>query len=352
MKKFLQLLLLGLSLVSITAWAAMPAITGKPVIDTPSLLQWPLDSGTLTPNLNDPAADTLFDLHAQVATCDLVLSTEGNYHMALHDIWPTFLAKFKDDPLQNWIYTTSPPVVLPQVKNHLLQFGNLTTTCMPSVAVASKRVIDKVIAAGYNDGPAIPLYQDRGDVILVKKGNPKHIHSVWDLARPDVRIVTPNPVLEPGAFMSYASNIYNIAAHDPHPEYGLTPEKLIDILFNGASGKPDKWLAGPRIHHRDVPWSIAYGKADAGVILYHLGRFTQQTFPKQFDIVPLGGTVDNPQPLPGTQIGVRYIVRLKGNWTPKQLKARETLIQTLLSNDFTQILEKRGLARPANFTPQ
>jgi hypothetical protein len=95
-----------------------------------------------------------------------------------------------------------------------------------------------------------------------------------------------------------------------------------------------------------MPWSIAFGRADAGVILYHLGWYVTQTFPDKFDIVPLGGTVANPQPLKGTLIETRYVVRIKGDWTPRQIEAREKLVQTLLSDDFTKILEKRGMMRP------
>ncbi len=344
--------LISLSVMaSASALAAMPKITGIPVIDTPKLLQWPTDQGTRQPNLDDPTADVLWDFHGTLDHCDLLLSTEGNYHMALHDIWPMFLARFPDDPLQNAFYTTSPPVVIPQLKNGVVQFGNLYATCMPSVAVASKRVIDKVLASGVTDGPAYPIYQDRGEVILVKHGNPKHIQSVWDLGRKGVRLVTPNFTLEPGAFNTYAETIYAIAAHDPHPPRGWSAEKLIDTVFNGASHDPQKWLEGARIHHRDEPWSVAYGKADAAVFLYHLGRYTQQTFPETFDLVPLGGTLENPQPLAGTKVGIREVVALKGNWSAKQLKARDALIKTLRSTQFTDILEKHGLSRPDGFVP-
>jgi hypothetical protein len=68
-------------------------------------------------------------------------------------------------------------------------------------------------------------------------------------------------------------------------------------------------------------------------------------------MVPLGGTADNPQPLKGTKIGTRYIVGIKGDWTPRQLEARDILIQTLLSDAFTKILEKRGMVRPDGFVP-
>ena len=157
--------------------------------------------------------------------------------------------------------------------------------------------------------------------------------------------------LEPGAFDNYAGTIYNIAENDPKPPRNMTPEQLIDTIFNGASGNPHKWLAGPRIHHRDVPWSIAYGRADAGLIMYHLGLYIRETFPDMFDIVPLGGTIADPQPLKGTTIGTRFVVRIKGDWTPRQIEARDKLIQTLLSDDFTRILEKRGMLRPDGFVP-
>ena len=344
-------IVLAVSVVfSLNAWAEMPKITGKPVVDKPQLLEWPTDKGIVTPNLNDPTSNTLFDLHGTISSCDLVLSTEGNYHPALHDIWPVFLDKIKDRPLHNYFYTTSPPVVVEQIQNKMLEFGNLYITCMPSVAVGTRAVIDKLVHSGYADEPAYPLYQDRGSVILVKKGNPKQILSVWDLGRNNVRLVTPNPKLEPGAFENYLSTLYGIAANETHQLQDMSAEALINSIFNNV-GNTNKWLAGERIHHRDLPWSVAYGKADAAIILYHLGLFTVQTFPDIFDIVPLGGTVTDPQPLEGTSITTRFLIRIKKNWSARQLEAREKLIETLLSEDFTKILEKRGLHRPKGYIP-
>ncbi len=348
--------LFGMAIVASTvfclnAWAEMPEIMGTPVIDTPQLLDWPADQVTVMPNLNDPTSNTLFDLHGTLSSCDLVLSTEGNYHPALHDIWPIFLGKFKDQPLQNCFYTTSPPIIAEQIKNQTLEFGNLYINCMPSIAVASRAVIEKLVRAGYADGPVYPLYRDRGAVILVKKGNPKQIYSVWDLARKGVRLVTPNPKLEPGAFENYLKTLYGIAAQDKFPPKQMSAEALINSIFNNAENDPFKWLAGARIHHRDLPWSVAYGNADAAIIFYHLGLFAVQTFPDRFDLVPLGGTVADPRPLEGTIISTRFLVRIKGNWSARQLDAREKLVETLLSDDFSKILEKRGLHRPEGFIP-
>jgi hypothetical protein len=58
----------------------------------------------------------------------------------------------------------------------------------------------------------------------------------------------------------------------------------------------------------------------------------------------------DPQPLPGTIITTRCLVRIKGNWSPRQLEAREKLVETLLSPEFNKVLEKRGLLRPPDGT--
>ncbi len=343
---FLGLLIMCTGLALPATGAVLPKITGTPVIDMPLVLNWPLDQGELTPNLNDPTADLLHDLHGNISSSDLLLSTEGNYHMALKDIWPLFLAKFKDSPLANWFYTTSPPVPSEQIANQRLQIGNLVLTCRPAAVVATQRVIDQLARDGLTEGPVLPLYQDRGVVILVKKGNPKKIRAVWDLGRKGVRLVTPNPNLEPGAFENYVGTMFHVAERDGHPPPGLSAARLMALVFQGASRDPNKWLAGARIHHRDLPWSVAYGRADAAIIYYHLGRYIQETFPNLFDLAPLGGTLTDPQPLEGTIITTRYLVRIKGDWSPRQLEARGKLVETLVSPEFTQVLEKRGLQRP------
>ena len=234
-----------------------------------------------------------------------------------------------------------------------LGLGNLRIDCRPSLVVASRSAIGRLVSAGYTEGAPEGLYQDRGVVLLVKKGNSEGIRSVFDLARPGVRLVTPNPRLEPGALPGDAlrHRFERCASSAGHDRCSPQPGSLVDLLFNGTSGDALKWLAGPRIHHRDLPWSIALGQADAAVLLYHLGRFAQETFPGLLEVVPLGGSVDDPRPLPGTQIGVRDLVRLKGTWTPRQLEAREKLVEALLSEEFSAILARRSLERPVGFAP-
>lgn len=335
----------------------MPDIAGRPFIDGPQILHWPSDffADGLKPSLCEPTANLLNDFHADINRCDMVLTTAGNYHMALRELWALYLASFPpDDPLQNWLYTTSPPVAEEQIENGLVRVGNLVVHCRPQVAVGPRGLMDNLAAAGLimgaggEGGSALPVSKTLGNVILVKKGNPKGIFTIWDLARNDIRLITPNPVSESGSFRVYSSSIYQIARQDKNPPPGGTAEGLFDAIFNEAfnGGGSRRWLAGERIHHREVPWSVAYGKADASIIFYHLARHAKKMFPDFFDIISLGGTVEEPKPCPGNQIETLYAARIKGGWTQKQVKATEKLMELFGSEEFTSILKKNGLTRP------
>jgi Bacterial extracellular solute-binding protein len=329
---------------------AAPPITGSPVLDAPdNVLAWPVERGVQHPSLSEPTANQLNDMHATFDHCDMSFTTAGNYHMALQELWNTvYLPSFGDTPLRNWFYTTSPPIVRRQIDSGVVQIGNVDVTCRPQVAAAPIGTINNLKAGGLIDGEPVAVIKNRGNVILVKKGNPKQIRSIYDLARPDIRVVTPNPMSEPGSFSNYAGAIYDIALHDPHPPVGMDAEKLFEAIFNSRQDDASqaKWLAGSTIHHREVPWSVAYGHGDAAVIFYHLALHALRTFPALFEIVPLGGTVEEPQPLPGNPQEVTYLVRLKGNFTARQVEATQKLFQAYQSSAFTAILARHGLTRP------
>ena len=132
----------------------------------------------------------------------------------------------------------------------------------------------------------------------------------------------------------------------------MTAEKLFDNIFNsnqkdcGPHDKKCSWVAGKRIMHREQPWAISSGAADAGFIFYHLALYFVRTFPDEFEIVPVGGTADTPEPVEGNKVAVLQAVRIKGDWSDKQKQAQEKLIEMLQSDDFTEILSKHGMRRP------
>ena len=357
---------LSLMTFSLNVSAEVPAITGSPEIDTPQLLDWPLDIPSTTPDLSEPTSNRIYDLHARISNCEdtnVVLSTAGNYHMALRDLWYDYYLPKTQDIVQNWYYTTSPPVSAEQIQNKSLTFGNVRLECTPSIAVGPQGLMNNLRRLGMLAEEPIPVIRNFGNVILVKKGNPKHIKNIWDLGRANVRVVTSNPDSEPGSFNNYSSSIFDIADNDPDKPHGMTAEKLFNSIFNGHnrgykhghnqtknnSRFNNKWLSGKRIHHREVPWSIAYGDADAGLLFYHLGLYMVRTFPDLYDIVPLGGSVDIPEPVSGNRVATLFVAKIKGEFNQNQLAAREELVDAYLSVDFDVILENHGIRRPADF---
>ncbi len=349
----------------------VPPIYGAPTLDTPlNLLDWEYEFPKEAANLDEPTANRLNDLHGELSQCDLALSTAGNYHMALKDLMQYYLhVAAADLGITSWTYTTSPPISYASVKHSVVQFGNLAVRCRPQLAVAPAGEFTDLRREDFIAGDLVAVIRNYGNVILVKKGNPKRIDSVWDLGRPDIRIVTPNPdpQSEPGSFGNYSGSIYRIAYYqyfeapavgeptfceaNPNECQGMTPQELFDRIFNGAKPSPaDKWLAGKRIHHREVPWSIAYGRADAGLIFYHLARHAVEMFPDTFEIVPLGGTAYAPAPLKGNNQAVLSMGCIKDPaFTPLQIAARDRLAEAYMSTTFDTILADHGLTRPANF---
>ncbi|MDH5180899.1 MAG: substrate-binding domain-containing protein [Gammaproteobacteria bacterium] len=333
---------------------AVPAITGsQKVVTPPTLLDWPDDFPGVEPYLTEPTANRLSDLHGEIGQCDIVFSTAGNYHMALRELWQVYLTKYaKDLDIKTWYYTTSPPISPQQVAKKTVQFGNLNMNCVPQVAVGPKKLIEKLQSMGVTDGAPVKIIKNRGNVMFVKKGNPKKIKTVWDLGRKDVTLVTPHPKMEAGSFGNFSGTVYNVAKNDPKPPAGMTAEKLFDKIYNqkdggcNKKGKNCSWVTGKRIMHREQPWAVASGNADAGLIFYHLALYFTRTFPDKFEIVPLGGTAEDPKPAKGNKVGVLQAVRIKGNWTDKQKKATEKLMEALQSDEFTKILNKHGMDRP------
>jgi len=372
------IIMIALTALSLNTPADTPKINGHPEIDKPVLLDWPLDIPSTTPDLSEPTSNRIFDLHARISNCEdtnIVLSTAGNYHMALRDLWYDYYLPRTEHLVRNWYYTTSPPISPEQIQNKTLTFGNIRLECTPSLAVGPAGLMESLRDLGVIEGAPIPVIRNFGNVILVKKGNPKNIKSIWDLGRKHIRVVTSNPDTETGSFNNYSNSIYNIAASDNTPPHHWTAEKLFNSIFNQniqlhhahtkhndddyddnkyshykkQHNKIKKWLSGERIHHREVPWSIAHGNADAGLMFYHLGLYMVRTFPELFEIVPLGGTAELPEPVEGNKVATLYITRITGDFNQDQIQAREELIDAYESVDFDFILEKHGLRRPVDF---
>ena len=105
-----------------------------------------------------------------------------------------------------------------------------------------------------------------------------------------------------------------------------------------STGCQCSWVSGKRIMHREQPWALFTGEADAGFIFYHLALYFARSFPDEFEIVPVCGSTDNPQPAKGKKVGILQAVNTKGDWTDKQKKAQEKLMEAFQFAAVTQIL--------------
>lgn len=273
----------------------------------------------------EPGSNICLDFHGDPANAQLVVFSDGNHHMALKDCLEIFARQ--NPELSGMFYATTPPGPLVSLlRTGGLKMGNLILRVRPHVFISPPFVLADLAAAGYLS-EYVPFVRNQGNVLLVKKGNPENIFSVADLARKDVRLFLSSPDTEKASFAAYFETIR-----------ALAPEK------ERKAGFPDNLLASERvvlgscIHHREAPQAVADGSADAAMVFYHLGLRYIRIFPETFDVVPLGGTADHPDPLPGNITGKTCIGLVKdgGKWGSK-------VMSFLRSKKAMEIYQSHGL---------
>jgi ABC-type molybdate transport system substrate-binding protein len=194
--------------------------------------------------------DNIPDLHGNPADAQLVLFIGGNQFFVL----PRLVAHFEQlhPELRGHIfYETLPPGILRQqiAHNDTLTLGNLTLRVVPDVYEAGARVLDAMQTAGLVDH--VTRYATNDLAIMIPAGNPKGIHSLNDLARPDLRLSMPNPAWE-GVARQIAASLRNAGG-----------DTLYHSVYISKVAVGQTRLT--QIHHRQTPMRILAGQADAGV---------------------------------------------------------------------------------------
>lgn len=379
-------------LFSTTNSFAVPAVTGKPIeVQHLGKLEWTQDVPTTTPYLTQLVHNDVNDLHGELS-CELIISTPGNYHMALKDAiyGATFdnqagvevthvgLLEQVGTPEQFKVsicWSTSPPVSVDQIMSEKLQFKNISMVGRPSLAMAPGGVMNTLEADGHVD-PATRqrLFANRGNVIIARADkvgtDPGQISGLCDLGG-TTRIVTPDPVMEPGSFGNFSGTIFNVAQQnalcDPDVLFeGIFSQNPLDydtssfdnpydidaiksVFGRGTNpvGTGPRWVASSRIMHRDIPYALCHDEADAGIIFYHQAKYIKEEMAKtgcSLEIIPLGGTVADPQPLPGNKIGVIHIAKVNGSYAKKVNDTRNDIYDFLTSDPmWDEILINHGM---------
>jgi hypothetical protein len=292
------------------------------------MLDWPEETITAhddIPKWQHAGSNLILDFHGDPSAAKLVIFSDGNHHMALKESLQTFLES--NPQAEHIFYATTPPgPVLKLLKHGSLQVGNFILSSIPHVFISPPHVLDTLVRDGYMS-QHFPFMKNRGNVLIVKKGNPKNIRSIADLARSDVRLFLSNPKTEAVSYQGYVDTLRDVAARA-----GIDPSFL--------SEKPPvaDVVHGNGIHHREAPQSVADGFADVAIVYYHLALRYIRIFPALFEIIPLGGTVRDPRPFPENKIGLTHIgmIGKGGQWG-------SPLIEFLLSETVSDIYKHHGL---------
>ncbi len=194
--------------------------------------------------------DDAMDLHGDPASADLVIFAAGNQWMVLPDLLAAFQKLHPD--VKHVFYETLPPGILAEQMSAgaPLRMGELLVDSHPDVYLAGQRRMAKERVAGLVGDPV--AYATNDLALMVRAGNPKHIESLRDLARSDVRIAMPNPQTE------------GIAKQIERAYANAGGRELVDAVMNAKLRDGTTMLT--RIHHRETPIWILDGKADAGPV--------------------------------------------------------------------------------------
>ncbi len=268
------------------------------------------------------------DFHGDPLSAGLVVFSDGNHHMALEAILRAFRSRHTN--LDDIFYTTTPPgVLLDYLEAGHLWLGNLCLTCVPDIFISPPEIMARLQQDGHIDHHQ-PFMRSRGNVLLVRKGNPNNIQSIADVIRDDVRLFISNPHTETTSYEVYSQSLVNLAS----------AQELDSDALQVKIADSTRTLYGERIHHREAPQALYNGRADVAMVYYHLALRYTRIFPNDFDFIPLGGSKDNPQPPSGNICTTYHIARLK---TENRYSA--PLMEFVFDKQVTGIIQTHGLER-------
>jgi sulfate transport system substrate-binding protein len=95
------------------------------------------------------------------------------------------------------------------------------------------RLVDAgIVAKDWNANQYKGMVTDSVVVFVVRKGNPKNVHTWDDLVKPDIEVITPNPFTSGGARWNL------MAAYGSQIELGKTPDQALQYLHDLLSHTP------------------------------------------------------------------------------------------------------------------
>lgn len=216
----------------------------------------PWSKGANDPTLNKgyefhvPDVDNIPDLHGNPADAKLVLFIGGNQFFVLPQLVAGF-ERLHPELAGHIYYETLPPGILRKqiAADDTLTLGNLTLRVKPDVYEAGARVLHTM--EQQNQVKDVISYATNNLEIMLPADNPKHITSLNDLGRFDIKLSMPNPQWEGVANQIGAA----LKKAGGDPLYQAVYQKKV----------ADGTTILTEIHHRQTPMRIMQRKVDAGV---------------------------------------------------------------------------------------
>ena len=177
---------------------------------------------------------------------ELILFMAGNQFMVMDELLQTFKEEYG---IERIFYETLPPGLLLKQILEGAKFKDVELPRIPdvysSVSEDNMRILKE---KGYIDDYFVYLHNRI--VLMVRKGNPKGIKSIFDLAREDVVVSHPNPENED--IGKYIVQMYlEVGGEELRRKVMEEKAKRGSTIFT-------------TVHHRETPERILNGKADAG----------------------------------------------------------------------------------------
>ncbi len=201
------------------------------------------------PSISVVGADEAMDLHGDPSGAQLILFVGGNQWMVM----PALLSAFEHSHsgVRRVFYETLPPGILArQLRAGSLHMGSLIVDVAPDVFMAGKRRMNDVMGSGLVTMPID--YATNVLAIAVRAGNPKHVESLRDLGRAEVRVAMPNPAWE------------GIARQIELAYAKAGGEALVHTIMMAKVRNGTTLLT--QIHHRQTPMWLIAGRVDAGPV--------------------------------------------------------------------------------------
>lgn len=209
-----------------------------------------------------PEVDDLADFHGDVSDPKLVLYVGGNYFFAMAPLIAAFEREHPEFKGRIYWETLPPGLLEKQIEaGGTVTSGNMTWTAKPDAYLAGLKKVQSLVGLGLLTGPAVP-YVTNSLTIMVPSGNPGHVKSLSDLARPDLHVAMPNPEFE-GIARQIEDSLKKVGG-----------EALATTVYGTKVAGGSTILT--QIHHRQTPLFLMQGRAQAGVTWQSEATFQEQ----------------------------------------------------------------------------